>query len=108
MSEEAETPKHKFVVIIDDFDDAEALNRRLSVRQMHLAESSNRRKRGAVISGGAILDSHESGKMIGSALIMCADSKEQVMELLMSDPYTVGKAWNMDTVRIYPYLEASF
>ncbi|KAJ2551383.1 hypothetical protein EV175_003714 [Coemansia sp. RSA 1933] len=106
MSEEAENPKKMFVVIIKDFEDAEALNRRLSVRQMHLAESVNRGKNGTQVSGGAILDSHENGKMIGSALIMRAESKDQIMEMLMSDPYTVGKAWDLDTVQIYPYKQA--
>ncbi|KAI9502489.1 hypothetical protein GGI25_002668 [Coemansia spiralis] len=100
--------KKTFVVIIDDHKDAEALNRRLSVRQMHLAEATSRRKGGFLVSGGAILDSHASGKMIGSALICSAESEEQVVQMLMSDPYTVGKAWDMDSVRIYPYVEADF
>ncbi|KAJ1668018.1 hypothetical protein IW140_002451 [Coemansia sp. RSA 1813] len=103
-----DVPKKTFVVIVSDFKDAEALNRRLSVRQMHLAEATNRRKKGSLVSGGAILDSHDDGKMVGSALVMRADSKEQIIEMLMSDPYTMGKAWDLDTVQIYPYVEADF
>ncbi|KAJ2375221.1 hypothetical protein IW150_002671 [Coemansia sp. RSA 2607] len=100
--------KKAFVVIINDFTDPDALSRRLAVRESHLAEATRRRQAGTLVSGGAILDSHESGKMVGSALVVNADSVEEVLELLRSDPYTVGRAWDIDSVKIFPYREATF
>ncbi|KAI8322080.1 hypothetical protein GQ54DRAFT_260614 [Martensiomyces pterosporus] len=100
--------KKSYVIIIEDFKDADALSRRLAARPTHLAEATKRRGQGVLVSGGAILDSHESGKMVGSALVVNADSKEEVLELLRTDPYTVGKAWDLDSVKIFPYREANF
>ncbi|PIA14260.1 hypothetical protein COEREDRAFT_82921 [Coemansia reversa NRRL 1564] len=100
--------KYTFVVLIDDHTDADALSRRMNNRQAHLAEATRRRQAGIMVSGGAILDSHEQRKMVGSSLIIRAESEQQVLELLRTDPYTVGGAWNLDTVRIYPYVEAEF
>ncbi|KAJ2772357.1 hypothetical protein IWQ56_001410 [Coemansia nantahalensis] len=101
-------PKNAFLVLVDDFTDADALQRRLAVRTAHLAGATKCRERGALVLGGAMLDSHESGKMVGSALIVNAASRDEVLEMLKSDPYTEGRAWDMDTVRIYPFREASF
>ncbi|KAJ2843933.1 hypothetical protein J3B02_005116 [Coemansia erecta] len=100
--------KNSFLVLIDDFTDAEALSRRLQARVHHLSEAIKKRLVGQLVSGGAILDSHKTGKMVGSALVLNADSAEEVVEILKSDPYTVGRAWDMDSVRIYPYREAQF
>ncbi|KAJ1880888.1 hypothetical protein LPJ57_001963 [Coemansia sp. RSA 486] len=100
--------KRSFIVVIDDFTDAAALSRRMEVRAHHLSEATKKKLAGQLVSGGAILDSHESGKMVGSALVLNADSVEEVVEILKNDPYTVGRAWNIDSVRIYPYREAQF
>ncbi|KAJ1809093.1 hypothetical protein LPJ56_004597 [Coemansia sp. RSA 2599] len=112
MSSTAAAPgtqaKKSYLVVIDDFTDAEALSRRLEVRNHHLSEATKKRLAGQLVSGGAVLDSHENGKMVGSALVLNADSVEEVVEILKNDPYTVGRAWNMESVRIYPYREAQF
>ncbi|KAJ1723747.1 hypothetical protein LPJ53_001915 [Coemansia erecta] len=100
--------KKSFVVLINDFTDPDALSRRMAVRETHLAEATRRRHAGILVSGGAIFDSHESGKMVGSALVVNADSAEDVLELLRSDPYTVGRAWDIDSAKIFPYREANF
>ncbi|PHZ08975.1 uncharacterized protein RHIMIDRAFT_267305 [Rhizopus microsporus ATCC 52813] len=49
----------KFVVIAKDFSDPECLQRRLEVRSKHLDGATELKKRGTIITGGAILDSHE-------------------------------------------------
>ncbi|KAJ2822010.1 hypothetical protein IWW50_004404 [Coemansia erecta] len=100
--------KRSFLVVIDDYTDADALSRRMAIRPTHLAEATNRRQAGVLVSGGAVLDSHESGKMIGSALVVNAETQEQVIELLKSDSYCTGKAWNIESARIFPYREADF
>ncbi|KAJ2852382.1 hypothetical protein IWW36_000269 [Coemansia brasiliensis] len=104
----AEPAPTSFLVIIDDHTDADALSRRLATRPAHLAEATRRRQANTLVSGGAILDSHESGKMIGSALIVNAQSPDHVLEMLKSDPYCKQNAWNIDSAKIYPYREANF
>ncbi|CDS13840.1 hypothetical protein LRAMOSA06014 [Lichtheimia ramosa] len=91
----------QFVVIARDFDDAEALERRLAVREKHLNRILPKVDEGRVLLGGGILDSHESGKMLGSCLIVDAESKEQVQQLLEEDPYVKGKVWK--DWDIYPF-----
>lgn len=111
----------QFVVIARDFDDANALERRLAVREKHLNRILPKVDEGRVLCGGGLLDSHEvgcihdqlkqplsiniiykqSGKMVGSCLIIDAESKEQVQQFLENDPYVEGKVWkNWD---IYPF-----
>ncbi|KAI9471276.1 hypothetical protein LPJ55_002610 [Coemansia sp. RSA 990] len=104
----AEPSYTSFLVVIDDHTDADALSRRLAARPAHLAEATRRRQANMLVSGGAILDSHESGKMVGSALVVNAKSPDHVLELLKSDPYSRQNAWNLDSVKIYPYREANF
>ena len=52
--------------------------------------------------GGATLDEPvkegEGMKINGSAMIFCADSQEEVMEIIKSDVYTESKVWNLNKV----------
>ena len=50
--------KH-FVVIARDFDDVNALERRLAVREEHLHRILPKVDQGRVLCGGGLLDSHE-------------------------------------------------
>ncbi|KAJ1948908.1 hypothetical protein EC988_004983 [Linderina pennispora] len=97
-----------FVIVVNDFTDPDALTRRLSVRDRHLAGATINKNDGFLISGGAILDAHGSGKMIGSSLIVKAANEEAVWEKLKKDPYVTGKVWNLSTAKIYAYKPASF
>ncbi|KAJ1846730.1 hypothetical protein LPJ70_001890, partial [Coemansia sp. RSA 2708] len=99
-------PMQTFLVVVHDFTDDEALGRRLSTRPTHLAEATRRRAGGQLVSGGAILDA--DGKMIGSALVVNAESRDRVMELLRTDPYSTQRAWDLSTAQIYAYREAEF
>ncbi|CEG71781.1 hypothetical protein RMATCC62417_07453 [Rhizopus microsporus] len=94
----------KFVVIAKDFSDPECLQRRLAVRSKHLDGATELKKRGAIITGGAILDSHETGKMKGSAMICTGETIEEVEEMIRNDPYVKNKVWESWT--IYPYKDA--
>lgn len=38
--------------------------------------------------------------MIGSFLVMRAESREQILEIMNKDVYTLGGAWDMDNVRV--------
>ncbi|KAJ1965852.1 hypothetical protein GGI12_000481 [Dipsacomyces acuminosporus] len=100
--------KKSFVVLVDDFKDADAINRRLAVRQKHLEGATNNRRNDVLVSGGAILDSHETSKMVGSVLIFNAESKEELLEILKRDPYTTNKVWDLGSLKILPYKGAKF
>ncbi|KAJ1934667.1 hypothetical protein FBU59_005630 [Linderina macrospora] len=103
----AASDKH-FVIVVNDFTDPDALSRRMSVRDSHLAGATCNKNAGFLLSGGAILDSHDSGKMIGSSLIVKAASEEAVWEKLKQDPYVTGKVWDLSTAKIFAYKPASF
>lgn len=62
----------QFVVIARDFDDAEALERRLAVREKHLNRILPKVDEGRVLLGGGILDSHEV--VVVSSWIVKGDS----------------------------------
>ena len=60
--------------------------------------------------GGAWFSEHpQPGKtadMLGSVMIVCADTKEEVLELLEKDIYTQSKVWNLSKVQIWPFKSA--
>ncbi|KAI9470468.1 hypothetical protein BDB00DRAFT_862584 [Zychaea mexicana] len=88
------TPASKqFLVLIRDFKDSEALNRRLLIRDLHLKGANKEAAAGQLLCGGAVLDTHESGKMVGSCMIWEAESEEEVRKKLQADPYFEGKVW---------------
>lgn len=47
------------MVVLHDFADSEALDRRLSVRDQHLQGALKAESQGSLLVGGAILDNHE-------------------------------------------------
>ena len=81
----------QFIVTAYDFNDEEAISRRLLNREAHLAGLEDMTKAGAFLSGGAILD--KSGKMIGSSAHVVFPNKSDVEAWIEQDPYTVGKVW---------------
>jgi hypothetical protein len=86
----------QFIVTAYDFEDDDAINRRLSSREAHLSGIEKMVKTGTFLSGGAILD--ESGKMIGSSLHVEFASRAEVEAWIKRDPYTTGKVWDQVTV----------
>ncbi len=81
----------QFMITAYDGNDEEAMNRRMAVREDHIAgirlliEGSN------FIAGGAILD--EADQMIGSTLYVEFTDKEAMNEWLVNDPYVTGGVW---------------
>ncbi|KAF1799123.1 hypothetical protein FB192DRAFT_1394992 [Mucor lusitanicus] len=92
--------KHHFMVVLHDFTDSEALNRRLSVRDQHLQGALKAESDGNLLVGGAILDNHESSKMKGSVLLLAAKSVEEIDEMIIQDPYYKAKVW--EKWEVYP------
>ncbi|KAI7850885.1 hypothetical protein BDC45DRAFT_517375 [Circinella umbellata] len=95
--------KKQFLVVIQDFKDEKALERRMAVRDQHIAMAKANHPE-YIVCGGAIFDSHESRNMVGSAMICQAESEEELREKISKDPYVIGKVW--EKWDIYPYRNA--
>ncbi|RIB23246.1 hypothetical protein C2G38_2139841 [Gigaspora rosea] len=81
--------------IASDHDDPDAGARRLSSRPEHVSRANKSRETGLIVTGGAILSDtkSEDATMVGSVLIMEADSEEEVRKYLDEDPYVINKVW---------------
>lgn len=87
----------EFLIIAYDATDADALERRMKARDLHLAQAEKMKKQGHLIEGGAILD--DEGKMIGSTLYMRFDSREDLQNYIDNDPYVTGGVWEQIEVK---------
>lgn len=81
----------QFLVIARDGEDSEALDRRLKVREAHLAGARKLAADGRMVEGGAILD--DDGKMVGSAVIVDFPDRAALDDWLRNDPYVTGDVW---------------
>jgi uncharacterized protein YciI len=81
----------QYVITAHDGTDADALSRRMAVREKHLANVAPLVEAKHLIAGGAILD--ESGKMIGSVTIVDFPDRAALDAWLNNDPYVTGKVW---------------
>ena len=88
----------EFLVIAHDGTDEAALERRMKVREDHLAHARRMKQQGHLIEGGALLD--PEGNMIGSTLYARFDTIEDLNRYLGNDPYTTGNVWLR--TEIYP------
>ncbi|OZJ05226.1 hypothetical protein BZG36_02318 [Bifiguratus adelaidae] len=96
----ASSEKKQYLLIAHDYTDEDALNRRLAVRQEHLAKAAEGKKDGLIISGGVMFDSHANQKMVGSSMIFYG-TEEEVRERIYNDVYVKGKVW--EKIDIIPY-----
>ena len=81
----------EFLIIAYDGTDPDAPQRRLKVREAHIAGAKQMKEAGHFINGGAILN--DQGEMIGSTLYMDFESREALEAWLANDPYTTGNVW---------------
>ena len=81
----------KFVVTGYDYTDAQALERRMKVRDAHTNLISEMRTKGKILCGLALLDAAE--KMIGSVVICNMNNRAEVETWLAAEPYITGKVW---------------
>ena len=86
-----------YVVTAMDYDDKDALNRRLSHRENHLSGLTRMKVAGQFLSGGAILD--KEGRMIGSTAHVRFETKSELQSWLDNDPYQTGQVWDKIEVR---------
>lgn len=81
----------QFLVIGYDGTDDKALDRRMAVREAHLAGVRKMKADGTAIFGIALLDDQE--KMIGSVMAMDFPSRTELDAWLKIEPYVTGDVW---------------
>jgi uncharacterized protein YciI len=89
----------QFLLTGYDGPDAEALDRRLAVRDQHIALGDVLRDAGNMLYGGALLD--EDDKMIGSVLILDFAGRDELDAWLKVEPYVTGNVWQR--IEIQPF-----
>lgn len=87
-----------FLIQAFDHTDAEALQRRMSVRDAHLKVARKMHDEGKLLFGGAILGT--DGSMKGSVVLVEMESLEEVEKWLAEEIYLSSNVW--DKVSIYP------
>lgn len=80
-----------FVVIGRDHLDAEALNRRMAVREAHLLNMEPLKSDGKVIYVAAL--KNEEGNMNGSIIFFDVESKDEIVNYLKTEPYIENNVW---------------
>lgn len=86
-----------FLVIAMDGTDEGALDRRMAVRESHIAGIAKLKEQGHFVSGGAVLD--DDGNMIGSVVVLDFPDRAAVEKCIAEDPYTKGDVWQDVTIR---------
>ena len=86
----------QFMIVAYDGTDEGALNRRLAVRDLHIAGAIELKNKGNLIAGGAILD--DAGRMIGSTTYVDFESRAELDAWLERDPYVTGDVWRDITI----------
>ena len=83
--------KMNFIVTGYDFEDAEALNRRMHAREAHMANIHKMFKEGQILYAAAMLD--DAGEMCGSTLFLEMPDRGHVEAYLEKEAYITGKVW---------------
>jgi uncharacterized protein len=87
----------QFLLVAFDGTDAEALDRRLKVREEHLKKISLLKQNGEFICGGAILDNN--GKMTGSMIVYDFPDRKSLDASLQNEPYFTEGIWKKIEIR---------
>jgi uncharacterized protein len=87
----------EYLVIGMDGTDADALDRRLAVRETHLVGAQVLADRGELLSGGALLD--DEGRMIGSSMHVAFADEAAFRSWYENEPYVTGDVWRDITIR---------
>ncbi|MBO3273014.1 YciI family protein [Hymenobacter defluvii] len=93
----------QYLITAYDYTDTEALERRLAVRENHLAGARRLKESGNFLTGGAILDAE--GKMIGSMMVAQFASTDDLEAWQLDEPYLTGRVW--EKVEIQPFRMAN-
>jgi len=85
--------------LIIAYDNEGALERRLEVRDAHVAGAKKLMAEGKIIDAGALI---EEDAMVGSTLYVDFETDEELDEWLTNEPYVKNNVWNMDEFQIVP------
>ena len=85
--------------LIIAYDNEGALERRLEVRDAHVAGAKKLMAEGKIIDAGALI---EEDVMVGSTLYVDFETDEELDEWLTNEPYVKNNVWNMDEFQIVP------
>lgn len=77
--------------IVTGRDEAGAGERRMALRDKHLARANELLAGGNLLYGVALLD--EGGRACGSVMVMEFPSRAELDRWLESEPFVVGKVW---------------
>lgn len=88
----------QYLLIAHDYKDDKALERRMAVREKHIALGNALRDEGKLLYGVAMLDDQQ--KMKGSVYICEFASREELDQWLKTEPYVVSKVW--EDIQITP------
>ncbi|GMG18825.1 unnamed protein product [Ambrosiozyma monospora] len=83
--------------------DCGGLQDRSQIRAKHVANIPNAVANHGVTNVGAIYKDESKTEFAGSAYNIKANSKEEIMEFLKSDPYVEAGIWDLSNVQIWPY-----
>lgn len=81
----------QFIIIAKDGTDADALNRRLAVREAHIKLSDVAHAKGEQLMGCALLN--EAGEMCGSVMIVDFPDRQALNAWLAREPYVTANVW---------------
>ena len=88
----------QYIVTAYDGTDEKALERRMAERDEHVRCIEERFRRGEHKYGAALLD--DTGKMIGSLLVVDYPSREELNDWLKVEPYVVGNVWQRVDIQL--------
>jgi uncharacterized protein YciI len=88
----------QFIVIARDYKDKDTLNRRMKVREDHIALGDQMVSKGRALYGVALLD--DKGTMNGSVYIVDFPTRKELDKWIKIEPYVVGKVW--EKIEIIP------
>lgn len=93
----------QYLIIAQDGEDENALNRRKEIRSLHLAGAKKLKENNNFIIGGAMLD--DDGNMRGSIMIVQFETKEDFQKWYDNEPYITGGVWKEIEVKPFRVAE---
>lgn len=98
----------QFMVIGHDGTDADALARRMAVREAHLKSGKELYDAGKWLYAAGILN--DAGTMVGSMIVCDFPSREEIeRQWLKKEPYITGRVWQkieIHRVQVAPFAAA--
>ncbi|KAK3352003.1 hypothetical protein B0H65DRAFT_142492 [Neurospora tetraspora] len=99
--------KIEWLVVVPDFEGVG--EKRLEVRPDHFAGLGKNIENGVLQMGGAVLsepptsDDPKTFKFAGSTIVLLAESREEVIQILKEDVYAQKGVWDVDNAQMWPF-----